>query len=132
MFQGQHLKLSRNILTSPAVLSSKHVLEEMYTTDEQRRILECFNRCSSADFYQSKLMNNRKAITFVEYRQRHGEFQSLSDVLKVPGVGILSLEKLCSKLKTMDYDAVKVLKLTMEEKKYRPNPALPDFLSQVR
>lgn len=104
------------------------MLDAAYTDEEKTNILDCFNKCSETELMFTKHLNKIKASAVVSYRSEHGNFENLSTVLKVPGIGILGLQKLCSTLK--DKDALAVQKLsqlsTVETVRCYPNLAQSD------
>ena len=111
--------------------SSKHVLDEMFSENERQRILECFNKCSPEELQFTKQLSHQKALAIVKYRERNGNFGTLSEILRVPGVGILGLQKLCSTMKALDYTAVQKLREKLDMETVKPSPPLPDILQQV-
>ena len=45
-----------------------------------------------------KGIGDKKALAIINYRNKHGDFQSLDDLLNVPGIGEKTLQRLRSKL----------------------------------
>ncbi|XP_064594624.1 transcription elongation factor, mitochondrial-like isoform X2 [Liolophura sinensis] len=86
------------------------MLDAAYTDEEKANILDCFNKCSETELMFTKQLNKVKASAVVSYRSKYGNFDNLSTVLKVPGIGILGLQKLCSTLKDKNALAVQKLK----------------------
>lgn len=110
--------------------TSKHVLDEMFTEGERQRILECFNKCIPEELQFTKQLSHQKALAVVKYRDRNGNFENLSEILRVPGVGILGLQKLCSTMRTLDYAAVQKLREKMDLETVKPSPPLSENLRQ--
>jgi transcriptional accessory protein Tex/SPT6 len=103
----------------------------MFTEDERHRILECFNKCSPEELQFTKQLSLQKALAVVKYRDRNGDFQALSEILRVPGVGILGLQKLCTTMRTLDYTAVQGLREKLDMETVKPSPPIPENLRKV-
>ncbi|MDD3609274.1 MAG: helix-hairpin-helix domain-containing protein [Halothiobacillaceae bacterium] len=56
------------------------------------------NTADAVALEQVKGIGPKKAEAIVKYRQEHGPFQSLDDLVKVPGIGDKSLEGLRDQL----------------------------------
>ncbi|XP_076460230.1 transcription elongation factor, mitochondrial-like [Babylonia areolata] len=121
--------LVRPLTTKPSQ-TSKHVLDEMFSDVERDRILECFNRCTPEELQFTKQLSHQKALAVVKYRERNGDFGSLSEILRVPGVGILGLQKLCTTMKALDYAAVQKLREKLDMETVKPSPPLSENLQQ--
>ncbi|KAL8565882.1 hypothetical protein ACOMHN_059462 [Nucella lapillus] len=121
--------VARSLTTKPSQ-TSKHVLDEMFSDSERGRILECFNKCSPEELQFTKHLSHQKALAVVKYRDRNGDFGNLSEILRVPGVGILGLQKLCSTMKALDYAAVQKLREKLDLETVKPSPPLSEHLQQ--
>lgn len=131
LFQSLIRRAVQSLSTKPSQ-TSKHVLDEMFSENERQRILECFNKCSPEELQFTKQLSHQKALAIIRYRERNGNFGTLSEILRVPGVGILGLQKLCSTMKGLDYTAVQKLREKLDMETVRPSPPLPDVLQQVQ
>ena len=120
----------RSFSTKPSQ-TSKHVLDEMFNEHERNRILECFNKCTPEELQFTKQLSHQKALAVVKYRDRNGDFGSLSEILRVPGVGILGLQKLCTTMKSLDYSAVQKLREKLDMETVKPSPPLSEYFHQV-
>lgn len=104
----------------------------MFSEDERERILDCFNKCSPEELQFTKQLSHQKALAVIKYRERNGNFGTLSEILRVPGVGILGLQKLCSTMKTLEYTDVQKLREKLDMETVKPSPPLPETLRQVQ
>lgn len=99
------------------------VLDSLYTDEEKRNILECFNKSSIMELMATKNLNKQKSSSVVSHREKFGEFTCLTDISKVPGFGLIALQKLCNILKRVTHEQLKesVHKMTAEVVKSQPN-----------
>ena len=113
--------------------SAKHadVLDTLYSPEEKDQIIDCFNRCSIQELRVSKQLNIAKASSIVKYREEHGDFESLSEIVKVPGLGVLGLQKVCNFFKDFSYEAVQKLNITSDHGSVKSNPAVTKSVREV-
>ncbi|XP_056102159.1 transcription elongation factor, mitochondrial isoform X1 [Rhinichthys klamathensis goyatoka] len=59
-------------------------LDSCYTTEQRAVILQHLNTATESELAQVKLLRGRKAVNIIDYRTRHGPFNSLESVINVP------------------------------------------------
>lgn len=111
--------------------ASEHIFEEIFTAYEKTRILDIFNKCTTEELQFIRLLNNQKAVAIVKYRERNGNFSSLPELLHVPGLGIIGLQKICNTIKNVDFTSVHQLKKSLELESVKTKPPLPENMCDV-
>lgn len=59
-------------------------LDSCYTAEQRAAILQRLNTATESELAQVKLLRGRKAVNIIDYRTRHGPFNSLESVINVP------------------------------------------------
>lgn len=126
-----HFRCSFRFASTNPVTTSKQLIDELYSEDEKQKLLDCFNKCSPDDLQFTKHLSAQKSLAVVQYRENNGPFTALSELLRVQGLGILGLQKLCSALKTMDHKSLQELKEKACLEKVKTTPPFPKYLVQV-
>ncbi|XP_041363347.1 transcription elongation factor, mitochondrial-like [Gigantopelta aegis] len=106
------------------------ILDTLYSPEEKDRIIDCFNRCSVQELRVSKQLNLAKASSIVKYREEHGDFESLSAIVKVPGLGVLGLQKVCDFFKNFSYETVHKLNLSTDHGSVKSNPPITKIVRE--
>lgn len=88
-------KVSEDISVPQSVLE-KCSAEKVISQANQ---LVSLNRATQKELEQLPGLGPVIAKRIVEYREKHGEFQSLNDLVKVKGIGVKRVDKLISYLK---------------------------------
>ncbi|XP_067672309.1 transcription elongation factor, mitochondrial-like [Haliotis asinina] len=97
----------RRCLAQKTFRKEASILDSLYTDAEKEKILDTFNRCNEYELQHTRQLNYHKASSIVRHRKDNGNFQTLSDILLVPGVGILGIQKICNVLRTLDYETLR-------------------------
>ncbi|XP_071107500.1 transcription elongation factor, mitochondrial-like isoform X2 [Haliotis cracherodii] len=124
---GRNRPFSSNVLRRCFAQKTFHkdasILDTLYSDAEKEKILDTFNRCNEYELQHTRQLNHHKASSIVKHRKDNGNFQTLSDILLVPGVGILGIQKICNVLRTLDYETLqeKTSKADFDRVKAEPN-----------
>ena len=70
------------------------VLSSEFDKDQEEKVLEPLNSLSVARLRTLKYFSQQRAVNIVKHREEHGEFTTLSDVLAVPGFGVLGIKRI--------------------------------------
>lgn len=99
------------------------MLDSLFTDKEKQNILDCFNKSSITELMATKNLNKQKSSSLIVHREKFGEFTSITDISKVPGMGMIGLQKLCNILKNVNYEKLRedAEKMTTEDVKVQPN-----------
>ena len=99
------------------------MFDSLYTDEEKRNILECFNKSSIMELMATKHFNKLRSNSVISHREKFGEFTCLSDVSKIPGLGLITLQKICNNLKNITHESLRedVEKLSTEVVKIQPS-----------
>ncbi|XP_030064259.1 transcription elongation factor, mitochondrial isoform X2 [Microcaecilia unicolor] len=68
-------------------------IDDQYTTEQRSAILQMLNTASEKELL--KLMRGKKSVSIVDYRTKHGPFQDLQSLMKVPQFKYKTTVKLC-------------------------------------
>ncbi|CAG2068856.1 unnamed protein product, partial [Timema podura] len=75
-----------------------------YTSQQQKEILQKLNDSDAKDL--GRLAMTQKQVKNLEnYRKEHGDYLSLSDVLRIEGFGVRNLKRLCDSILCVSPDS---------------------------
>lgn len=81
---------------SEDVEEAKHAIDDLYSSEQRSAVLHLLNSASEAELSAVKLMRGRKSVNILEYRNKHGPFQNLQSLLKVPLFQYKTAVKVCN------------------------------------
>nr|XP_003469538.2 transcription elongation factor, mitochondrial [Cavia porcellus] len=77
---------------------SGNVLDKVFSSEEQASILRVLNTASNKELEAFKLLRGRKSNNIVEYREKHGPFQSLESLMNVPLFQYKTIVQVCNSI----------------------------------
>lgn len=103
---------------------NQKLLDSFFAEDIRMKLLNFFNRCKEPDLQCSKYLDNSDAREIVQFRKNHGEFETLSCLLKVPDINISKMHVACSELQSKDLTEVLQNSGSKTYKKIKPYPKM--------
>ncbi|KAK6169356.1 hypothetical protein SNE40_020427 [Patella caerulea] len=85
----KHVRCRRYSIKRGESLNSK------YNEEQRQKILQHLNQSTADELFVPRVMLMQRAVAIQQYRSTNGQFNSISDVLNISGIGPLVLEKFC-------------------------------------
>ncbi|XP_039199545.1 transcription elongation factor, mitochondrial [Crotalus tigris] len=81
---------------SPPGTEAKDGIDALFSFEQQSVILQFLNSASEEELSTIKLLQGKKSLNVIEYRNKHGPFQELQNLLQVPSFQYKTAVKVCS------------------------------------
>ena len=81
------------LLSTPILAARSHAIKAPHQATHQSSLIS-INHSSAAQLAQLKGLGVKKAQAIVRYRQAHGSFKNIDDLVNVKGVGPALLKKI--------------------------------------
>ncbi|XP_029649618.1 transcription elongation factor, mitochondrial [Octopus sinensis] len=94
---------------SKASTSESTLFDSFYSDDERKNILDCFNKASEIELLATRHLNKIKTSSVISHREQFGNFSTLNQISKVPGLSFLELQKLFNTLRSLNHEKMKEL-----------------------
>ncbi|XP_046569706.1 transcription elongation factor, mitochondrial-like isoform X3 [Haliotis rubra] len=128
---ASNVSVARRCLAQKTFQKEASILDSLYSDAEKEKILDTFNRCNEYELQHTRQLNHHKASSIVRHRKDNGNFQTLSDILLVPGVGILGIQKICNVLRTLDYETLRDKTSRADFDRIRAEPNISEKTCQL-
>jgi competence ComEA-like helix-hairpin-helix protein len=86
--------VSASLLLSTPILAARSNAVKVHRQGTHQSSLISINHSSAAQLAQLKGLGVKKAQAIVHYRQSHGSFKNIDDLVNVKGVGLALLKKI--------------------------------------
>uniref|UniRef100_A0A2D4ICW0 Transcription elongation factor, mitochondrial n=2 Tax=Micrurus lemniscatus lemniscatus TaxID=129467 RepID=A0A2D4ICW0_MICLE len=83
-------------LVSPSGTEAKNAIDALFSSEQQSVILQFLNSASEEELSAVKLLQGKKSLNVMEYRNNHGPFQELQSLLQVPSFQYKTVVKVCN------------------------------------
>lgn len=81
---------------SPSRTEAKDAIDTLFSSEQQSVILQFLNSASEEELSAVKLLQGKKSLNVMEYRNNHGPFQELQSLLQVPSFRYKTAVKVCN------------------------------------
>uniref|UniRef100_A0A8C8RBB2 Transcription elongation factor, mitochondrial n=1 Tax=Pelusios castaneus TaxID=367368 RepID=A0A8C8RBB2_9SAUR len=86
----------KSLTDKQSLKTLEDALCDMYSSEQQSSILQVLNTASERELSAIKLLQGRKLVNVIEYREKHGQFQNLQCLFKVPLFQYKTVVKVCN------------------------------------
>lgn len=86
----------KSLTVNQNVKRPEDALYDLYSSEQQSAILQVLNTASESELSAIKVMRGKKSVSIIAYREKHGQFQNLQNLLKVPFFQYKTVVKVCN------------------------------------